>query len=279
MFFNNKKFNKEIQTLKNIPSEQTLGELQKERLKFLILAKIKTQVNETVPISTWRFSKWQYYVVSIISGLTVLGGTAFAANNSKPGDILFPVKKVRENIQLGLTFSDTAKADLKIKFAQERAEDLNLIKFETQASSSKSSFLINPKKVKDEAQTELDNALNGLEQDKQHFETRGNTTTAAHIDQAISQIKIKVHNEHHEHKDPNGNQKNSNFDDQEFLPSPLKASQTPETLLPTPIELTPFTDTNQGHGHRHYFRSNSNSERAPEAQSNSEKKQEDNNNK
>lgn len=59
--------------------------------------------------------------ITLIFGLTT--GTAFAADNAKPGDALFPVDRALENIQLSLA-SGNNKDALKVKFALERVTEV-----------------------------------------------------------------------------------------------------------------------------------------------------------
>lgn len=53
-----------------------------------------------------------------------LGGTTAAAQQARPGDLLFPVDQALEEVRLALAFNDTEKATLQIKFAEERLQEL-----------------------------------------------------------------------------------------------------------------------------------------------------------
>ncbi len=67
-------------------------------------------------------------LVSVFAGLVVLGiaggSTAYAAQHSLPGDTLYPVKTYLENLQLTLTINSTARANLHMKLAARRIEEL-----------------------------------------------------------------------------------------------------------------------------------------------------------
>jgi hypothetical protein len=54
-------------------------------------------------------------------------GTAVAALQSVPGQTLYPLKKVVENIQLRLTSDPSAKTNLQIQFANNRLEELTSV--------------------------------------------------------------------------------------------------------------------------------------------------------
>ena len=52
------------------------------------------------------------------------GGVVIASDGALPGDLLYPVKRTTESVRLALTFSDTAKAELHLDFAERRVEEL-----------------------------------------------------------------------------------------------------------------------------------------------------------
>ncbi len=59
-------------------------------------------------------------IILVMSG----GGAAYAAQNSLPGDILYPLKTGVENLQLVITFDPEAKADLHLKLAEKRINEV-----------------------------------------------------------------------------------------------------------------------------------------------------------
>ena len=52
------------------------------------------------------------------------GGTVYASQRSTPGDTLYAVKTGSENVQLALTFGSKGKADLRLKLAQRRVDEI-----------------------------------------------------------------------------------------------------------------------------------------------------------
>lgn len=67
-------------------------------------------------------------LISLLVLIFVAGGTSVAAQNSRPGDLLYPVKvSVTEKVKEALSFSDELKANVILSHAEERlkeAEDL-----------------------------------------------------------------------------------------------------------------------------------------------------------
>lgn len=69
--------------------------------------------------------KARYIIAGALAGVLTLGsfGTVALADNSRPGDFLFPVELASENIRLRLTSPDN-RDELRIQFASERLEEV-----------------------------------------------------------------------------------------------------------------------------------------------------------
>jgi hypothetical protein len=72
--------------------------------------------------------KWQPAWSISLAALAVIvlggGGTVLASNSSLPGDTLYSVKIVSENVQLALSTSDITKAELNARFADRRTDEI-----------------------------------------------------------------------------------------------------------------------------------------------------------
>ncbi|TAN34019.1 hypothetical protein EPN28_00725 [Patescibacteria group bacterium] len=76
------------------------------------------------------------HMVSIIIIVALLfggGGAVVASQNDMPGDILYPVKLLSENVREALTFSVKSQAKLDAELANERAEELKYVTVEKKA--------------------------------------------------------------------------------------------------------------------------------------------------
>lgn len=134
-----KKFNKEIRDLRRLKQAQPDEPLTLERaevIKHKVLtaiaqepqpalaeASLKTRLADT----SQRFIR---FVVSVLLGLSLVGGSAFASDSAKPGEVLYPIKRFKEKVELGLALSEQGKAGLEAKFAQERLTELQEISVE-----------------------------------------------------------------------------------------------------------------------------------------------------
>ncbi len=88
------------------------------------------------PVPTFA-PKWAA-VAAVLAVALMLGGsgTVLAAGYSIPGDALYPVKQVREEVQLWLTWSPEAKVDMYTKLVNQRADEIKTLAAEGRAGSS-----------------------------------------------------------------------------------------------------------------------------------------------
>jgi len=82
----------------------------KQRSQSLLINKFKTKTMIPAIIS----------LIILLSG----GGAAAASQNSLPGDVLYPIKNLTEDVRLAVTMDQKAKANLNIEFAQKRIEEI-----------------------------------------------------------------------------------------------------------------------------------------------------------
>lgn len=124
-------------------------------------------------------------MIGLIIALAVLlgaGGTAVVADTARPGDFLFPVDQTVESIQFAFT-PEKNKVDLKIKFVNERLDELESILDDENATSTATG-------VSEEAKLNLTQALDIL---TRHLaEIHGLASTTPGIAQAISIIEARL---------------------------------------------------------------------------------------
>jgi len=120
----------------------TLSESSRARMKGDLLAYAQfhavadavrvAETNRSMGYVPQRTAFITYLLKSKISKMTALlmimllvgGGTSFAAENTVPGDFLYPVKiEVNENIKSALAVSNEAEAQLQARFAEERLKE------------------------------------------------------------------------------------------------------------------------------------------------------------
>lgn len=220
-------FNNEINALKKSKAESVLHPLRREQIKKLLFGKIETMPVGERYASHERKNNFMRYIISSLVGLSLVAGTAFASQGSKPGDFLYPVKTVTEKIQLGLAVSSEAKAIIASKQAQERLDELDeLIQLQTHLNNGTSNANTdanadlkgnvgagnnagldekkndNQDKInsnqradsdsKTEAKINLQKALNTLTEIKMKLEAKGNVSAAAAVSDDINRLQQKA---------------------------------------------------------------------------------------
>lgn len=116
----------------------------KQRSQSLLINKFKTKTMIPAIIS----------LIVIFSG----GGAAAASQNSLPGDALYPVKTLTEDVRLAITINEKSKASLNIELAQRRVEEIRKVleTIQTGQNGSKDQII---QKVLDNFNSHLEKAL------------------------------------------------------------------------------------------------------------------------
>lgn len=132
--------------------------------------------------------------------------TVAAANNAKPGDLLFPLDRAIENVQIKIVPEDK-KDELKVKFALERAEEMEDVILESLDSTELTSEQPVTSTTTDDIATTTDDivkvdrvkiekvyatAFDYAEQVKQELLDNGNEQAAKSIDDIINRLNLSL---------------------------------------------------------------------------------------
>lgn len=120
-------------------------------------------------------SPWFKAATAGMAVVAASAGTAFAAEGSLPGQVLYPVKRAIEDVQVALTPAPTAKASLLIHLAGERVAEIQALAKEPNASSSPA--------VQQDAATALGSMYRSLEQASHYSDS---PDTQAHLQASIN---------------------------------------------------------------------------------------------
>jgi len=89
---------------------------------------IRVEMDRRTPVLlSFRFlTNSPMFTSLMILAVVVLGagGTAYASDSARPGDILFPVDQVVEKARLAITTNVEAKNELRIRYAEERMKEV-----------------------------------------------------------------------------------------------------------------------------------------------------------
>lgn len=128
--FNINKYNKEIEGIKKLRNAHVGLSMEKQvMVKNKILNEIARLPIENTSSGFWVKYKLKHlqYVLVFGLGVAIFGGTAYASSMALPGEILYPVKRVTEKLQLNVAVSEESKANLQAKFAEKRLKELGEI--------------------------------------------------------------------------------------------------------------------------------------------------------
>jgi hypothetical protein len=73
----------------------------------------------------WRWqSAWSMAIIAVLVIVIAGGSTVAAASGSMPDNVLYPVKLATEKVQMAFTFTDIGKAELNVRLADKRVDEL-----------------------------------------------------------------------------------------------------------------------------------------------------------
>ncbi len=202
MIWFKEKFNKEIKALPSlIGKEDVLTATELQNIRQKVLLSLNTETKSAYLRYSWseRKEKIMRYIISVLVGLSMFGGTALASTSAKPGDLLYPVKRITEKVQMSVTASEQSKAQLQAKFAEERLKELAELKLKSGSATSTSATSTPDGKKEDgdkieveakaHAQADVNNAIEVLKQVQVKLAAKGNTKAAAALGENIIRLQ------------------------------------------------------------------------------------------
>jgi hypothetical protein len=151
---------------------------------------------ENILLETLKvFFPWQIFKAALRPVLTVFlifglilgsGLSVSAAEASLPGDVLYPLKLVTEEIQMTLTFKDEKKTEMHVELAGKRINEVTKIKDKTDSPAAKSQKInIAVNKFK----TEIDDVKTNLEALDKKAEPKKVVEVAKIIDTKVNEYQ------------------------------------------------------------------------------------------
>ncbi len=148
-------------------------------LKFMADHSVRT--HKLSPVPRGRF--FRLMPASLIIALLVGGGVSFAAEQSLPGDILFPVKvSLNENIKTALALNAESKAKIQSALAQKRLEEAEKLAVQGRLNEA----------TKTEIELNFANRANKVKKIVTDLEAKGNIDLAAKISSNF-ETALKAH--------------------------------------------------------------------------------------
>jgi len=184
-------------------------------LKFRDLKKSEGQnawngINARISSRTFPLFTKRKNMIPLLIGVLMfasVGGTVAASNSAVPGDTLFLVDRAVENVRLA--FANNGKAELKIKFAEERLGEVATLIARARAQASATTTATttpsnnatstatstSPRKSPDRVALGINVALEYLNDISADLEAKGNTEALAAIESVIDRLEGMVNAE------------------------------------------------------------------------------------
>jgi hypothetical protein len=129
---NNRKLKNQLKNLQEVPARD-LQQSHVGKEKFLSRAKniqprrIPARTSKTrvgVPLRKSWVPRLAAILAVVLFAFSSIGGTVYAAQGSLPDDLLYPLKTLTEDIQIGLESDPEERLDLYVSFANRRLEEI-----------------------------------------------------------------------------------------------------------------------------------------------------------
>lgn len=172
------------------------------------------------------------YLAPTVVGVSIVGGVVVASGSSLPGQPLYGVKRLKEDVQLSLTFSERTRAETQASLASERIKELEQVHaaltptvapvVPTEQIQTNEPVATPPTQVevtppleveaRNNAHDQVQQALSSLRHVQGRFQAAGDTNAASAITNVVNRIKDEAKRNRIKFDDP--------FDDgQQALPN------------------------------------------------------------
>ncbi len=218
MVLGTKKYNREIEALRAAAAgEVGLHPLRLAQLKLQLLQELDSPEAAArgarrllVEVRTRHTSLLFRYVLPTVIGVSVVGGTVFASGGALPGSPLYPVKRLKEKVELGLTVTAKGRAEVRAEQAQERLSELEQVQAavvtEDAAVPQSPAVVVPPvpaeqakaprnpraEEARSEAQVEVESALDNLAQVRASLKARGKVSEAGELGRTIKHLTAEA---------------------------------------------------------------------------------------
>ncbi len=155
--------------------------------KYRLLASIEHAAQKKPAL---HFSPILKYCLITACLLLFVSGTFVFAANSQPGDTLFSLNKIGENIILNLPLSDLQKAEVQEQIVTKRLEALDRVQAKTETVKTQ----LDARKLETvkESDETLSAAIENISKNKQKLEAAGNTQGAEKLGTVLDRLQAKV---------------------------------------------------------------------------------------
>ena len=225
---------KNLKKLKETPvKREFLASLQDDLKKYMEFSPIREGIKVKVPEASPFFGIPIFKAVSF--ALIVIfafggGGAVFASQKSLPGDVLYPIKTLTENLQETLTFDSQKKAYLYTRLAEKRIGEIKNIleergvepkglsiaeeRLKIHVISTQQIVEKELEKGKDgEFAEKITNELNNIEKETKEYHDKINTIIKTEEENSEKETEEKAEEEEDDSNDFDNEKKEEELDD------------------------------------------------------------------
>ena len=189
-------FNKIIKIYKATANGEGLAVWRQKELKTKMLnylADPNALPPEVERPSFWLIQKPVFVYAGLFSIFILLlsGGVVSASQSALPGEALYPVKRLVENVELKLSASEESRAEVHAKQASRRLNEIAQLRSQQEQAvvpEIKERVINSERQAEVETQDQLERALNILNDVSVKLESRGNVQAAATMQGIIEKL-------------------------------------------------------------------------------------------
>lgn len=131
-------------------------------------------VEPEMKMHSWHIMRYSLATACL---LIFVSGTFAFASNAKPGDKLFPMNKLGEQMILKLPLTDEVRANFQARIVSKRLEALTQVKPEAKLETIK------------ESDESLNQAVEAITTNRQNLRTKGNKQAEARLNNVLNQLE------------------------------------------------------------------------------------------
>ena len=185
----NKKINDIFKQFRQTPVDEAFVDLLRVRLLETMEADARIGLARELVAPRAPFSLPMRRLVPALLVLSLVltsGGTVFASQGSLPGETLYPVKLLSEEVRVAVALTAAKKAELQVSYAAERAREIDAVV----AQHATSTFTESETKDIDHALANYTNNLEGADHHADEVRARGDDNEADKINAHLSEAAL-----------------------------------------------------------------------------------------
>lgn len=185
----NKKVNDIFKQCKRMPVDEAFVDLLRVRLSETMEADVRMGLAQELVAKrapSMLSARRLVPAFIVLALIFTSGGTVFASQVSLPGETLYPVKLLSEDVRVAVAFTPAKKAELQVEYAAERTKEIDVVI----ALRATSTLTVAETRDIDHALTNYTRNLEGAGRHADELRARGDDNEARKININISEAAL-----------------------------------------------------------------------------------------